>query len=253
MEFKTEFSKNYRKWFLKDLLRAIETYEMIQDGESITVALSGGKDSSCLLFMLFLLKSYSHLTFKLSAIHIKVSDYNTEVLQRFCKTLEIPYFEEQLRLKQTSIEKNICYTCARLKRGAISHCLNHHQIHKVAYGHHADDVAETLMMNMIQNRKLGSFSPKVGVPESELVIIRPMVYLEESTIQRIHTYFKLPLLSYDCPHAKANIRSVYKKGVSQFNDLFNTRGFAKKLVASLENIDQTNIWGNVSKTPNRRR
>jgi tRNA(Ile)-lysidine synthase TilS/MesJ len=240
------FNKNYSKWFLTDVNHAISRYRMIDKGEHICVALSGGKDSITLTYILAYLIRYSHLKFTLSALHIKTGDYNTDILKKLCDNLDVRYLEDRILPKQKNSGKSICYTCARLKRGAMAQVLQRHGIQKIAYGHHADDVAETFFMNMVQNRKLGSFSPKVIVPNSDMIIIRPMVYLEESIIQRIHWYLDLPILEWQCPHAETNVRDQYKQAVAQLNILFQTSDFAKKLVASLENLDTTNIWTNLT-------
>lgn len=236
------FNKNYGKWFLNDVIHAISRYGMIDDGEHICVALSGGKDSATLAYILVYLIRFSHLNFSLSALHIKTGEYDTGILKALCDRLEIQYLEDRITPQQESSDQSLCYTCARLKRGAMSRLLAQQGIRKIAYGHHADDVVETFFMNMLQNRKLGSFSPKVAVPGSDMLIIRPMVYLQEATIQRIHQHLNLPVLNWRCPHAETNIRDRYKRAISQLNSLFHTSDFPRKLVDSLENIDTTNIW-----------
>jgi tRNA(Ile)-lysidine synthase TilS/MesJ len=241
------FNKNYGKWFLTDVIHAISRYSMITEGEHICVALSGGKDSATLAYILTYLTRYSHLNFTLSALHIKTGEYDTGTLKALCNRLGIQYLEDRITPQQTDADQSLCYTCARLKRGAMSRLLDQQGIRKIAYGHHADDVAETFFMNMVQNRKLGSFSPKVAVPESDMVIIRPMVYLQEATIQRIHQRLNWPVLDWHCPHAETNIRDHYKQAVSQLSNLFHTSDFPRKLVDSLENIDSTNIWANLTK------
>jgi tRNA 2-thiocytidine biosynthesis protein TtcA len=238
----TDFNKNYGKWFINAVLHAIKKYHLIDPGERICVALSGGKDSATLAFILSYLQRYSHLQFDLSAVHIKTGEYDTSTLKDFCAVLGITYLEDRIIPEQDAPEKSVCSLCARLKRGAIASLLQQHGIRKVAYGHHADDVAETFFMNLVQNQKLGSFSPKVEVNGSSVIIIRPMIYLEEATIQRIHQHLNLPELAWECSHAEKNLRSRYKQGVAQLNTLFHTSGFAKKIVASLENVDMTNTW-----------
>ena len=96
MAYEVAYNKNFGKWFLNDLIRAIEKYQMIQSGEKVAVALSGGKDSTTLLFLFHLLQQYSHLEFEFSAIHVKVADYNSEVLSTYCETLGIQYIEQTL-------------------------------------------------------------------------------------------------------------------------------------------------------------
>lgn len=244
-KMKQEFQKNYHKWFGKDVLRAINRYKMILPGEKVCVALSGGKDSMVLLFVLQYLKRFSSLSCELSALHIKIGEYGTDVLREICAALNIVYLEDRLRFDQPVPEKNVCALCARLRRGAISQVVSQHGIKKVAYGHHADDVAETFFMNLVQNQKLGSFSPKVEYTDNPMVIIRPMIYLEEATIQQIHQHVGLPILDLQCPYASANIRRGYKHHLAQLNTLFHTKGFSKKVVAALENLDKTNIWSDL--------
>lgn len=242
MDIKIGFNKNYNKWFLKDVLRAIKKYSLIENGERVCVALSGGKDSITLTYILSYINRYSYLKFDLSAVHIKTDDYDTSVLKQFCETLEIEYLEDRLVLERETPDKNICYLCARLKRGAIAKLLERHAIGKVAYGHHADDVAETFFMNILQNQKLGSFSPRVEVSESPMVIIRPLICLEEAVISRLHRHVGLPAFAWKCRYAEKNLRSQYKQSIAQLNNVFHTSGFARKVVESLENIDFTNIW-----------
>jgi tRNA 2-thiocytidine biosynthesis protein TtcA len=245
MAVKKGYDRNYGKWFLNDVLRAITTYDLIRDGDRVCVALSGGKDSTTLLYILWYLKSYSHTTFDLSALHIRTENYNTGVLRSLCEDLAIPYIEESLVLQHELPGKSICYVCSRLKRGAISDILKGQGIRKIAYGHHADDVAETFFMNIAQNRKLGSFSPKVEFEDNDMVIIRPLVYLDEPLIERIHRHAGLPVLHYRCPYEAENIRKDFRKAIGKLDSLFDMQGFSRLLVDSLENIDDTNVWENV--------
>ena len=239
------YDKNYGKWFLTDVLRAITAYDLIREGERVCVALSGGKDSTALLYILWYLGAYSHLKFDLSALHIRTDDYDTSVLADLCRELRITYHETSLNLKQGAPDRSICYVCSRLKRGAISDILKEQGIKKIAYGHHADDVTETFFMNIVQNRKLGSFSPRVEYDNNDMIIIRPMVYLDEQRIVTIHRHAGLPVLAYTCPHEKQHIRKNFKKAVGKLDSLFDTQGFSRQLVGALEHIDFTNIWENL--------
>jgi len=245
MAVKKGYDKHYGKWFLHDVLRAITTYDLIREGERVCVALSGGKDSTTLLYILWYLKSYSHMTFDLSALHIRTERYDTYVLRALCDDLGISYIEESLDLQQDIPAKSICYVCSRLKRGAISDVLKGQEIRKIAYGHHASDVAETFFMNIVKNRKLGSFSPRVEYEDNDMVIIRPMVYLDEPLIEKIHSHAGLPVLHYQCPYEAQNIRKDFKEAVGKLDTVFNIQGVPRLLVDSLENIDVTNIWENM--------
>jgi tRNA(Ile)-lysidine synthase TilS/MesJ len=239
-----EFNPHYRKWFLTDVIRAVEKYSLVDQGEKICVALSGGKDSAVLLYILRYLKAYSHLAFDLCALHVRTEDYDTSVLRELCCGLGVEYRETSLT-GQREFPWNPCYLCGRLKRGAMVEALSGTGIRKVAYGHHADDAAETLLMNIIHNRKLGSFCPRVEVPGAELVIIRPMIYLEELRIAAIHRRLGLPVLEYRCPYGADNPRSIIRQGLKDMEALFRTQHFSKSIVAALENLDYSNLWKDV--------
>lgn len=240
-----DYNRNHNKWFVKPLLRAIRTYGMIEAGGKVCVALSGGKDSTALLWMLAYLNRYSFLHFELSGLHVRMGEYGTAALADLCNELKVRYLETRLRPERDEMDQNACYVCARIKRGAISSVLHQHGIRCVAYGHHATDVAETFLMNMVHNGKLGSFSPRVGFADNPMEIIRPMIYLDEGTIAAIHTYNRLPLLDFHCRYAARNVRADFKKRLSQLDDLFAVDSFALRLVAALENVDTGNLWSDV--------
>ncbi len=230
------FDKNFGKWFVNDVLRAIRKYELISENEEIAVALSGGKDSSTLLYILAYIKRFSDLSFSLSAAHIKISDYDTSKLQDFCKALRVNYYEEKLN---SDIENTIenCYICSRLKRGALSSLLAKHGIFKAAYGHHATDVAETFLMNIIENKKLAALTPKVEIAESPMSIIRPMIYLEEEKISKIHSHLKLPDFDIPCPYKTKTNRDKYKRIIQNINRAQPNLNFSKKTIETLERSD----------------
>jgi tRNA(Ile)-lysidine synthase TilS/MesJ len=220
---------------------------MIIPGERVCVALSGGKDSTTLLYILWYLNRYSHLHFDLSALHIKTGVYDTSMMQQLCAALNIPYYEEPLNAPGPAPRKSVCSLCSRLKRGAMSAVLKNKGIRKIAFAHHANDIAETFFMNILQNKKLGSFSPRVEYDNNPMVVIRPLMYLEESTISRLHKFVGLEALEYQCPYAGGNIRRETKNAVMELDAVFGIRGFARRLVESLENVDKSNLWENVSR------
>ncbi len=249
MNIKTDFNKNYSNWFLNDVLHAIKTYKMFEPNEKVCVALSGGKDSITLLYILWFINKYSWLKFELYALHVKMAEYDNSVLKELCDALSVPYFETPLFLTEKTLSKDTCYICSRLKRGAMSRFLQEKEIQIVAYGHHADDATETFFMNMIKHKRLGSFSPKVDFEKYYINIIRPIIYLEEETIIKLHKKVGLPTLDYQCPHEDKNIRSDFKISVQKMNGVFNTKYFSRIVVESLENIDWKNVWENLKEQP----
>ncbi len=240
------FNKYHAKWFVTPVMRAIRKYALIAEGDRVCVGLSGGKDSITLLYILRYLQRYSHLKYELSAIHIKTSSrYETTVLRDYCDALEIPYVEATLQVPSNLDTEKVCSICARLRRGAAARALAEGGIPKLAYGHHADDATETLFMNIIQNKKRGSFSPKVIIEDSPVTIVRPMIYLNGETIAAVHRYAGLPRLDFTCPYARHNIRERYKETLRLLEARLGVRPLSRLVVHALENVDETDLWQNL--------
>lgn len=242
MEVPTEHNPAYNKWFVTDVIHAIERYALIDPDEQVFVALSGGKDSVTLLYILWYLRRYSHLRFDLGAVHVRIDEYDTSALQGLCAALEVPYIETTLGVNLMSYPRSPCSLCAAFKRGAMAQALEGTKARKVAFGHHADDVAETLLMNIAHNGRLGSFGPKVSVPEGAFVIIRPLVYLTGPLVKRLHSHFRLPVLDHECPHGEKGARSIMRLAVARIEELAGMRDFSRRVVDALENVDYSSLW-----------
>lgn len=241
-----KFLKKYSENFGKPMLRAIKNYGMIKTGDRIAVGLSGGKDSIVLLYLLAWLQKFSHLEFELSAIHINTFGNNdNEILQKLCDDLDIKLFIEHLQRPDDLPPKSICSACARLKRGAMREICQSQGISALAFGHHATDAAETLLMNMLINKKLGSFCPVVSIPESDIKIIRPMIYLTENKIINLQKEFELPVAEHHCPYEDKNQRSDYKKLLKNISEVSGVIDPELQIVGALENIDDSNLYSNV--------
>lgn len=241
-----KFLKKYSESFGKPMLRAIKNYSMIKTDDRIAVGLSGGKDSIVLLYLLAWLQRFSHLKFELSAIHINTfGNHDNQLLQELCDNLGINLFTEHLQRPDDLPPKSICSACARLKRGAMRKICQSQGISTLAFGHHATDAAETLLMNMLINKKLGSFCPVVSIPESSIQIIRPMIYLTENKIINLQKEFELPVAEHHCPYEDKNQRSNYKKLLKNISEVSGLIDPELQIVDALENIDNSNLYSNV--------
>ena len=241
-----KFSKKYSESFAKPLLKAIKNYKMIVSGQRVAVGLSGGKDSITLLYLLAWLKRYSHLDFELFAIHVNTfGNHDNQLLENLCKELGIQLFSDNLQRPDDLPSKSICSACARLKRGAMREICNREKISALALGHHATDAAETLLMNMLINKKLGSFCPVVQIPDSKVKIIRPMIYLTEKRIIALHKEFELPTSERKCPYEDKNQRKDYKTALQQLSESLSIPDAELNIVSALENLDEANLYKNV--------
>jgi tRNA 2-thiocytidine biosynthesis protein TtcA len=245
MNIRKEQRASYGKWFLADVIRAVNNYALIEPGEEVCVALSGGRDSTTLLYILWYLKTYVKLDFYLCALHVQTDDYSTDALNELCAALDVRYMETRVRAAKRISARNICLICSKLKTGAMVQALQGTGIRKVAFGHHADDVAETLLMNIVYNKKLGSFGPREEYPEGDIVFIRPFVYLDGPLIKRLHTHFRLPSLFYECPYADKGARASVRKTIVRIEELLEMKDFSRMVVSALENTDTTSLWKEV--------
>lgn len=239
---KLNFNKNYSKWFVNKVIWAIKNYSMIYPDDTIGVALSGGKDSSVLLYILWYINRYSYLKFKLHAFHAKVADYEIKTLQDYCYKLEVPLEIIPLPLKYEKMKESKCSICSRFVKGAIIKSCKKFNIKKLAFGHSATDVTETFFMNIFIHKKLGTFHPKIELKREDITLVRPLIYLKEKKIEKIANYVGLNILKYKCPYSKENIRCFFKKNVQNLNKNFKVNNIEDFIIPSIENIDWTNIW-----------
>ena len=145
--------------------RCIEDYDMIADGETIAIGVSGGKDSISLLYTLANLRNYFPKRFELHAITLDLgfggADFSPVV--KLCDELNVPY-----TLRHTDIapiifdarnETNPCSLCAKMRRGALSTVIAELGIKKIALGHHYDDAIETFLLSLLYEGRLHCFQP----------------------------------------------------------------------------------------------
>lgn len=189
---------------LSPLRRAVEKYSMIKDGDRVAVGLSGGKDSGALLAALAAFRRFSPARFDLCGVTVDAgagADYTA--LAEFCKRLGVEYFIEKTDIYEVVFnvrkEKNPCSLCAKMRRGALASVLNREGYNKLALGHHADDVAQTLLMSMIYEGRLNTFKPISDMTRTGVTVIRPFVYVNEKEIVALCSEEKIPVVKNPCP------------------------------------------------------
>ena len=201
---------------LSPFRRAIENYSMIKDGDKIAVGLSGGKDSVTLMTLLAALKKFYPKKFDLIAITIDLGyEYDegeVSALTEYCKNLSVPYITEKTDIGEILFkirkETNPCSLCSKLRRGALNAIAANNGCNKLALGHHADDLVETLFLSMIYEGRFSTFEPVTYLTRSDITLIRPMIYIEEKDIA---AYAKdLPTVFNPCPADKHTQREYVK-------------------------------------------
>ncbi|MEG2310837.1 MAG: ATP-binding protein [Clostridia bacterium] len=185
--------------------RAIEDYNMIDDGDKIAIALSGGKDSLTLLYALNNLKRFNKKKFEIMAItiHPGSQTFKTDKLEELCSSLNIEYVVYQSNISQVVFdirkEKNPCSLCANMRRGMLNSLATEYGCNKIALGHHLDDVVETFLMSVLLNGKIHTFSPVTYLSRSNVITIRPFIYVNEKDIRSVAKELNYPVMGACCP------------------------------------------------------
>ena len=153
------------KRLLGQIRRAIQDYDMIQDGDRVAVGVSGGKDSLTLLVALRQLKNFLPRKFELEAITLTmgIGEFDTTPIKELCERIDVNYTVEETLIGKIVFEarkeKNPCSLCANLRRGALHNAAKRLNCNKVALAHHRDDVIETLLLSTFYEGRLHTFSP----------------------------------------------------------------------------------------------
>ena len=190
---------------LSKMRKAIEDYNMIDEGDKIAVCLSGGKDSITMLNGLKALQRFYPKHFDLIAITVNpgFENFNKDILQKNCDEIEVPLFIENSSIKEIVFdvrkEKNPCSLCANLRRGAINSIAVREGCNKIALGHNQDDVLETFLLNLFYNGSIGTFSPVSHMDRTGITLIRPLVYTPEKETKRFVKKNNLTVMPKVCP------------------------------------------------------
>lgn len=186
---------------------ALDKYNMIDEGDRVAVAVSGGKDSMALLAAMAEIRRFYPKKFELIALSIdpcffgKETDYGE--IEKFCRERDIPYIIKRTELYtiifETRKEKNPCSLCARMRRGLLHDSAKEAGCNKIALGHHLDDAAETFMMNLLNGGRLSSFSPVSYLSRKDLYMIRPLILARESIVESAAERNALPIIKSPCP------------------------------------------------------
>ncbi len=196
----------------KKVGKAIHDYKMIQDGDKIAVAVSGGKDSLSLLKILNERRSFVPIKYDLIAFHI---DYGfhcmpPEKLENLFKEWSIPYHIEKVNiLKEGQRREDItCFWCAWNRRKALFQLCDKFGCTKLALGHHKDDIVQTTLLNFFFHGNISTMIPYLEMFGGKIKIIRPLAYVEKQELISLSKECKFPVPKCKCPNAYTSKRNV---------------------------------------------
>ncbi|MCI9393052.1 MAG: tRNA 2-thiocytidine(32) synthetase TtcA [Oscillospiraceae bacterium] len=197
--------------------RCVEDYHMIDEGDTVAVGVSGGKDSVLTLAALAKLRDFYPKQFELAALTIDSGVPGTDFtpIADLCRDMGVPYriigvpiYEIVFVHRQ---EKNPCSLCAKLRRGALSTELNRQGLGKIALGHHYDDAVETMLMSLFLEGRISCFQPVTYLDRSRVTQIRPLLYVQEREVRGAVRRLGLPVVKNPCPANGSTKREEMKE------------------------------------------
>ena len=237
--------KKFKKTVWRPFTKAINAYEMIQDGDKIAVCISGGKDSMLMAKLFQELERHGKKNFEVVFLVMNpgYNEVNYQTILNNAKMLNIPItvFRTEIFDTVVDITDSPCYLCARMRRGYLYSKARELGCNKIALGHHFDDVIETIVMGMLYGAQIQTMMPKLHSQNFEgMELIRPMYLIKESAIKAWRDTNGLHFIQCACRFTENCVSCGGGRG--------SKRDEMKELVAQFRNtssVIETNIFNSV--------
>ena len=205
--------------------QAADEYKLIEDGDKIAVAVSGGKDSLALLYALAGLRHFYPASFSLCAITVDIGfEMDFTPVQKLCEELDVPFCVCSTQIKEIVFHPDnpngSCSFCANLRRGALVAKASELGCTKLALGHHKEDIVYTMMMSMLFEGRFYAVSPYTAYNDSKMAVIRPLIYASEGEIRSFAQQYHLPVIKNLCPRDGHSARSDMQQLMQQLNTIY---------------------------------
>ncbi|MBN3034445.1 MAG: tRNA 2-thiocytidine(32) synthetase TtcA [Bacteroidales bacterium] len=194
----------------KKVSRAVYRYGMISPGDHVMAALSGGKDSAVMLEALVYHRRLVPGSFRITAVHVALKElrrHQAHGLDDFCESLNVPLVQIEACLsdEEAPDRSPSCFRCFFVRRKEIFNLAKSMGCNKAAFGHHMDDILETLLINMVYHGEFSTMPPRLVMFGGTLELIRPLALLSAHEVQRYADTLGLPYSPLLCPY-EGNVR-----------------------------------------------
>lgn len=198
------------------LRQAIDDYNMIKDGDKIAVGISGGKDSLTLLYGLSGLRKFYPKQFEIVGVTVDLGyeDFDLSNIENLCNELDVEFHVVQTQINQM-VKDGECSLCARLRKGAFNNKIIELGCNKFAYAHNLDDVIETMLLSLIYEGRFCSFWPVTRYEDSNLTLIRPLIYAPKADVTGFCNKYALKVTKNPCPYDKITQRNYVRELISE--------------------------------------
>lgn len=229
--------------------RCIADYELIEPGDRIMVAISGGKDSYTLLHLLERARQRAPVRFEIIAVHLDQGQpgYDGAALEAWLEEQGYAHRivrRDTYRLVTERIPEGqtYCSMCSRLRRGILYNVAEDLGCTKVALGHHRDDAIETLMLNMMFNGTLSAMPAKLRSDDGRNTVIRPLLYSSERDIAAYAEQLDFPIIPCNLCGSQENL---WRQQVKEMLDDLETRApkVRQSMLAALKNVHTSHLLG----------
>jgi len=241
------FKKKDNQTYYNPIRRAVLKHQMIQPGDKVAIGMSGGKDSTSLLYFLDMISKQKRLGFEFEIVPITLAmgfDMDIAPLQEFVAGLGYELDVVPTNIAQVVFdireERSPCSLCAKLRRGILYKRAKEVGCTKVALGHHLDDAIETYFMNFLFHGQIASFDPLSYLSKTDITLIRPLLYVEEKQIIQFVQREELPVIFNPCPVDKKTKREEVKQLVSGLAQRYPD--IREKFIMGMEQGTAENFW-----------
>jgi tRNA 2-thiocytidine biosynthesis protein TtcA len=234
------------KRVLGALRRADEDFKMINEGDTIAVGLSGGKDSMALVYALSIYRDFNCKKFNVEAYtaDLGFEGFDIKTISDYCASIGVRHTVIETNIAAVVFdlrkEKSPCALCSKLRKGSLFTVIIKAGNNKCAFAHHRDDCIDSFFLSMLYEGRLRTFTPVTHLSRTGITLLRPFIYLPEKEIKAVVKKYNIPVVNNPCPAAGDTKRQEIKKLLAQISA--SNPQARDMIMTALKNSDQYSLW-----------